>query len=163
MMRRERQQHPINQNHMFEIINHTLPIQKIHRRAQKIPIQRLGEAQAARAGGDVGDGDDFFEADDLDGGDDDEDVDVAGEHAAEEDADHDEGPGGAGDEGLFLLGVVVGFLLLLLGFFLLCAHTISTSVGCGGGWVGGIYLPILRLVLRRPLACPRIRPVVLRS
>ena len=103
MMRSKRQQHPIDQHDMLKIINDTLAIEEIHSGAEEIPIQGLGKAERAGAGGDVGDGDDLLERDDLDGRHDDDDVDVAGEHAAEEDGDHDEGPDGAGDEGLFFL------------------------------------------------------------
>ena len=125
MVCRERQQHAVNQNNVLEIIYHALAVQEIHGRAQEIPVQRLGEPEAARARGHVGDGDDFFEADYLDGRHDDDDVDVAGEHATEKDGNHYEGPDGAGDEGLFFL-VVVGDGLGLL--FLRCGQPSLSSL-----------------------------------
>lgn len=88
-MRGKWQQNPINQHDMLKVIYHTFSIKKVHCRAEEIPIQGFGKPQTARAGGHVGDGDHFFETDDLDRGHDDQDVDVAGEHGGEEDADHD--------------------------------------------------------------------------
>lgn len=121
MMRSKRQQHPINQHNMLKVINHALAVEEIHGGAEEVPIQGLSKAEGAGARGDVGDGDDLLEGDDLHGGHDDDDVDVAGEHAAEEDGDHDEGPDGAGDEGLFFLLIGRG-----LGWFL-------------DGFAGGLY------------------------
>ena len=88
---------------MLEVINDALAIEEVHGGAKEIPIQRFGETQTARAAGDIRDRNDFFEGDDLDSSDDDYDVDVAGEHGSKEDANHHEGPDGAGDESLLLL------------------------------------------------------------
>lgn len=115
-MRGKRQQHPIDQDNMLKIINHALAVEEIHRSTKEVPVQGLGEAEGAGARGHVGDGDNLLEGDDLHGGHDDDDVDVAGEHAAEEDGDHDEGPDGAGDEGLFFLLVGRGLGWFLHGF-----------------------------------------------
>ena len=113
-MRRKRQQDPVNQHDVLEIVDHAFTVEKVHRRAEKIPVQRFREPQTSCPRRYVGDGDDLFEADDLHGRHDHDHVDVPGEHAAEEDADHYEGPDGAGDEGLFLLVVIAhGFLFLM--------------------------------------------------
>ena len=61
----------------------------------------------------------------MDGSDDDDDVDVAGEHADEEEGDHDEGPNGAGYEGLFLF-VVVGLRGLLLLLYSVSKHVVCS-------------------------------------
>jgi hypothetical protein len=112
MVRSERQQDTIDQNNVLEVVDDALAVEKVHCRPEEIPVQCLGEAQAPCATRDIGNCNDFFERNDLHSGDDDDDVDVAGEHASEKDTDHDEGPDHPRDEGLLLL-LEVGQLLLL--------------------------------------------------
>ena len=100
------QQNPINQQDVLEVVDDALAVQKVHGGAEEVPVQRLGEAQAAGLAGDVGYRNDLLEADDLDGGDDHDDVEVAGAEGKEEAPDHDQRPGCAHDE--------VGLLLLIL-------------------------------------------------
>lgn len=88
---------------MLKVIYHTLPIEKVHGGPQEVPVETLGKSQASSAAGDIGNGDDLLEGDNLDGGDDDDDVNVAREHCPKETSNHDEGPDGAGDEGLLFL------------------------------------------------------------
>lgn len=132
MMRRKRQQHPINQHNMLEIVNNTLAVQEVHCRAQKVPIQRLGEAQPTRTTPDIGNGNDLLEGNNLHRRDDDDHVNVAREHAAEEDTNHDECPYRAGYKGLLLL--VVGGLFWGCGCLFIigppfCCCRIATLVG----------------------------------
>ncbi len=106
---------------MLEVVDDALAVEKVHGGAEEVPIQRLGEAQAAGLAGDIGYGNDFLEADDLDGGDDGDDVEVASAEGEEEAANHDQGPRGADDEVcLFLL------ILALLG-----------SLRCLETWLAG--------------------------
>src|ERR1700761_9021565 len=88
MMRRKRQQNPINKHNMLKVIDDALSVEEIHRRSQKIPIQGFGETEAFPARRHVGDSDDFFEAHNLNDGDDDQDVDVSGEEGEEESRHH---------------------------------------------------------------------------
>ena len=98
---------------MLEVVDHRLSIQEVHCCAQKVPVQRLGEAQTPRSGRDIGNSDDLLEADDLDRSNNDYNVDVAGEHAGEEGRYHNQCPDGSSDEGLALL-VIVGCWFVLL-------------------------------------------------
>ena len=109
MVRRKRQQNAINQQDVLEVVYDALAIQIIHRRTEEVPVQRLGEAQAARPAGHIDDGNDLFERDDLQRRHNHYNVDVAGKEGEEEAADHDEGPYCARDEGLLLLFVLVFF------------------------------------------------------
>lgn len=98
------QQDPVDEQDMLEVVDDALAVQKVHGGAEKVPVERLGEAQTAGLAGDVGDGDDLLEADDLHGGDDGDDVEVASAEGEEEAANHDERPCCADDEVcLFLL------------------------------------------------------------
>ena len=108
VVRRERLQDFVHEDDMLKIVNHTFPIQKVHRRREPIPIETLREAETACSRWDVGDGDNLFERDDLYSGDDQDDVDVSHGHGEEETPDHDEGPYCAGDEGLLFLFVLGG-------------------------------------------------------
>lgn len=109
MVRRQRQENLVNQDNMLEVVYHSLSIQKVHGRSEPIPVEALCRSQLSRLAWDAGDGNDFAKGDDLDGGDDGDDVDVAHEEGGEEAGHHDEGPKGPRQEvGLFL--VVLGFL-----------------------------------------------------
>lgn len=88
---------------MLEVVDDTLAVEEIHGRSKEIPVESLCETQLTSSAGNVGDGNDLLEGDDLDGSDDDDDVDVTGEHCDEEEDDHDESPDSSGDEGLLLL------------------------------------------------------------
>jgi len=77
---------------VLEVVDDALAIQEVHGGSEKVPVQRFGEAQAAGLAGHVCDCNDLLEGDDLDGGDDDDEVDVAGAEDPEEAHDHDDGP-----------------------------------------------------------------------
>lgn len=117
------QQDPVDEQNVLEVVDDALAVQKVHGGAEEVPVQRLGEAQAAGLAGDVGYRNDLLEADDLDGGDDGDDVEVAGAEGEEEAADHDQRPGGAHDE--------VCLLLLILGL-LGDERCLGSSVVSGG-------------------------------
>lgn len=88
----EGQQDTIHEQYVLEVVYDALAIQKVHCCPQKIPVQRLGEAETAGAAGHIGYGNDLLEGYDLYRGHDDDDVDMAGRHGAEEEGDHYQGP-----------------------------------------------------------------------
>lgn len=92
MMSRHDLQCPVKEDDVPKIVDDALAVEEIHGRAQKVPIQSLGEAQVAGLAGDIGDGDDLLERNDLYGSDDEDDVYVAHEQRKEKTANHDEGP-----------------------------------------------------------------------
>lgn len=101
---------------MLEIVNDALSVEKVHGGAEEIPVQGSGEGQILRSAGDVGDGYDFLEGDDLDSGNYADDVNVAGEHGCKETSYHDERPYCSSDEGLLLFFVLgLRFWLFLYG------------------------------------------------
>lgn len=106
VMGRKRQQHSIDQDYVLEVVDDAFPVEKIHGGPEEIPIQRAGKRKVLGSAGNVGYRNDLFEGDNLDGGDDTNDVDMAGEHGEEEAEDHDKAPYRPGDEGLFLLFVL---------------------------------------------------------
>lgn len=133
MMRCKRQEHAIDQHDVLEVVDYALAVQEVHRRAQKVPIQCLREAQRTRSTGHIGDSYHLLEADDLYRRYDDDHVNMAGEHAAEEDGNHDQSPDGAGDEGLSLLfgfGGLLFLCLLLLVAFTLVVRIPTTRAVC---------------------------------
>ena len=91
---------------MFEIINHTFPIQKVHGTGQPIPIQGLGEANVFLFTRGIGNGDDLLERDYLNCRNNTNDVDVTGKHGTEETSDHHECPYRPGNKCLFFLLIV---------------------------------------------------------
>jgi len=103
VMRGERKKHFVNQHDVLEVVYHALAVKEIHRRAQEIPVQCLRESKTPGPRRYVRNGDHFFEADDLNGRPENDDIYVPGKNGAEEDGDHDESPYCAGDEGLLLL------------------------------------------------------------
>jgi hypothetical protein len=106
---------PIDQQDVFEVVDDTFSIEKIHDSAQEIPVQRLCKAQTARPTWHICYGNHLLEGDDLDGGDGDDDVDVAGEQGYEEAGNHDKGPYCARDEVcLFLLILILRWGLFVL-------------------------------------------------
>lgn len=113
MVGSQRQEDPVDHDNVLEVVDDTLAVEKVHGYRQPVPVQALGGLDVPGATSSARDGNDFLERDDLDGGDDDDNVDVAHEEGGEEAANHDQGPYCALDEvGLFLF--VVGELLLLL-------------------------------------------------
>lgn len=117
VMRRKWQQHFIHKDDMLEVVDDALAIEVVHGRAQKIPIQRLGEPQAPRPAWHVCDCNDLFEGYHLHPCYDKNDEYVAGEEGNEEGRYHDKGPYRPCDDGLLLLLVfgVLGFFLDLRG------------------------------------------------
>lgn len=109
---RKRKQHLVNQQNMLEIVDDAFSVQEVHRRRQKVPVQGFGETQVLLLIGDIGDGDNFLERDNLDSGDESDDIDVTGEQRDEETSDHHEAPYRPGNEGLLFLLVfgLGGFL-----------------------------------------------------
>lgn len=103
MVRRKRQENLVDKHNVLEVVDHALAVEEVHGRSEEVPIECLCEAQAARSRRHVGNRNDLLVANDLHGGHDDEHVDVAREHGAEEEGDHDDGPDGACDERLLLL------------------------------------------------------------
>jgi hypothetical protein len=83
------QQNAINQQDVLKVIDDALSIEEVHGRSQEIPVQRLGEAQTPGPTRNVGNGNNLLEGYDLDGSDNNDNVDMAGEHGDEEAADHD--------------------------------------------------------------------------
>ena len=59
----------------------------------------------------------------MDGGDDHDDVDVAGEHGDEEEDDHDNGPDGPRDEGLLLL-FIIALGRCCIGLFVMVSYAV---------------------------------------
>lgn len=106
MVGSQREQDAVDQQNVLEVIDDALAIEEVHGGAEKVPVQRLGEAQAAGLTGHICDGDDLLERYNLYRCDDDDDVDVAGAENPEEAKNHDERPYGACYE--------VGLLLLVL-------------------------------------------------
>jgi hypothetical protein len=92
MVRRKRKQHLVHEHDMLKVVDDRLAVQKVQRRRQPVPAQRLGRSDLAHAAGDARDGDDLAKGDNLHGREDDDDVDVAHEEGGEEAADHDECP-----------------------------------------------------------------------
>lgn len=112
----QRQQHLVNEQDVLEVVDNALSVKEIHGRREEIPVQGLGEAEVLLLAGYIGDGNNFLERDDLDGSNQNDDVDVTGEHGDKETRDHDESPYRAGNEGLLLLLVfgLGGFLIKLI-------------------------------------------------
>lgn len=104
----------INQDNVLKVVNHRLSVEEVHSRRKPVPIQALREAQSACPRWDIGDSNNLLEGDNLDSGNNEDDVDVSHSHGEEETSDHDECPYRAGEEGLLLLLVLGGFSLLEL-------------------------------------------------
>jgi hypothetical protein len=97
---------------MLEVVYDTLAIEEVHGDSQEVPIERLCEAKAARLTRNVGDSDDLFERDDLNRGDNDDDVQMARAESTEEEAYHHECP--------YCAHYEIGLLLLVLALRWLC-------------------------------------------
>lgn len=99
----QREQDAVDEQNVLEVVDDALAVEKVHGGSEEVPVQRLGKAQTAGLAGHIGNCNDLLEGDDLHGGDDDDDVYVAGTEDPEEAEDHDERPYRACYEvGLFL-------------------------------------------------------------
>lgn len=100
----QRQQNPVNQDDVLEVVYHTLAVEEVHGARQPVPVEALGGLDVPGAGWHRCDSNDLLERDDLDGGHDGNNVDVAHEESSKEASDHDKSPKGTGYEVcLFLL------------------------------------------------------------
>lgn len=106
MVRCKYEKNFINKNYVLEVVYHALPIQEIHGRPQEVPVERSCESKVFRPARNIGNGNHFFEGDDLDCGHNRNHVDMPRQHGGEEDGDHDERPYCSSDECLFLLLVL---------------------------------------------------------
>lgn len=95
---------------MFEIVYDTLSVEEVHRRCQEIPIERLCKSEVSGFARNIGNRDNFFEGNDLDGCDDCNNVDMTSEHGCKEQRDHNKRPYRSSDEALSFL-----FIFGLLG------------------------------------------------
>lgn len=111
MMRRQRKQHLVDEDDVLEIVDNSLSVKEVHGRGQPIPVQALGRSQLPCLAGDACNGDNLAEGNNLNGGDDDDDVDVAHEQRGEEASHHDKGPKGSRHE----VGLLLVILLLFFG------------------------------------------------
>lgn len=92
MVGSQRKEDPIDHDNVLEVVDDAFAVEEVHGYRQPVPVQALGGLDVPGATSSARDGDDFLERDDLDGGDDDDDVDVAHEEGGEEAANHDQGP-----------------------------------------------------------------------
>lgn len=106
MVGREREKNLVHQQNVLKVVDHTLPVQKVHGGCEEIPVQRFGESEILLLTRDVGNGDDLLEGHNLNRGDQANDIDVSREERDEEACDHDKGPYRARNEGLLLLFIV---------------------------------------------------------
>lgn len=89
---------------MLEVVYYALPVEKVHGRSQKVPIQGPRKSQVFCFTRHVGDGNDLLERYNLDASDDGDEVQMAREHCREEATNHDKSPYRSGNEiCLFLL------------------------------------------------------------
>lgn len=110
MVSGQRQQDLVNQNNVFEVVNDSLAVEKVHGSCQPVPVETLSRSKGASTAGDVGDGNNLLERDDLYSGNNGNNVDVSHKERGKEQGEHDKGPESASYEvGLFLF--VLGLLL----------------------------------------------------
>lgn len=88
----QRKKHLVNKYNMLKVVDDALSIEKVHGGGEEIPVHTLRGAQRSGSAGNVGNGNDFLEGDDLDCSDNGNHVNVAHEQCAEEDSDHDQRP-----------------------------------------------------------------------
>lgn len=96
----------VNQHDMLEVVDDAFAIEEVTSGGQPVPVQALGPAQVSRPAGNVGNGNDLLEGDDLDGRNDEDDVDMAEEQGGKEAPYHYERPDHPCDEGLLLFLVL---------------------------------------------------------
>ena len=106
MVSRHDLQRPVKEDDVPKVVDEALAVEEVHGRAQKVPVQSLGEAQVAGLARNIGNGDDFLERDNLYSSDDEDDVYVAHEQRKEEAANHDERPQRTRNEVCLFLFVV---------------------------------------------------------
>lgn len=106
----QRQQDLVNQNNVLEVVNDSLAVEEVHGSRQPVPVETLSRSKGAGTAGDVGDGNDLLERDDLYSGNNGNDVDVSHKERGKEQGEHDKGPESASYE--------VGLLLFVLGLLL---------------------------------------------
>lgn len=92
MVGSQREQHFVDQNDVLEVIDDGLAVEKVHGASEPVPVEALGRPQRPRTAGDVGNGNNLLEGDDLYSGNNDDHVNVAHEQGTEEDTNHDERP-----------------------------------------------------------------------
>lgn len=102
----EWQQYSIHQQNVFEVVDDALSVKEVHGCSQKVPIQRFREPQVPVFAGDICNRNNFLKGDDLNCGNDGNEVYMSREHRTKEAGNHDKGPYRSSDEGLFLLLVV---------------------------------------------------------
>lgn len=88
----KRQQDFVDKYDVLKVVYDALAVQEVHGRCEPVPVEAFGGAQGSGLAGNIGDGDDLFEGDDLNCGNDQDDVDVSHKQGAEEDGDHDKCP-----------------------------------------------------------------------
>lgn len=118
VMRSKRQEHSVNQDNVLKVVDDALAVEEVHGCSEPVPVEALGGPERASTARDVGNGNDLFEGDDLDGCDNGNHINVAHKERREEDSNHDKCPDSARPEVclfLFVLGldVFLGGLLLL--------------------------------------------------
>jgi hypothetical protein len=148
----QRKQDTVDQQDVLEVIDDAFAVQKVHGGAEKVPVQRLGEAQATGPARHVRNGNDLLEGYDLDGGDYDDDVDVTGAEDPEEAQDHDEGPYGARNEVclfLFVFGLLQRFWRLGLSAVVAVAGRSAYRAIYGAVGRRAARLAVLREALRQ--------------
>jgi hypothetical protein len=152
-------QQTVHHQNVLEVVYDTFAVQKVHGSAEEIPVERLGKAQTPGFAGDVCDGNDLLEGYDLDGGDDDDNVEVAGSEGQEEEGNHNEGPYCARYEVcLFLLVLALG----LFGYLAVLAIRLQTEKTREGEGVkrtegGPSSLVVLPLSLYSDMLCESLR------
>lgn len=65
MVGREGQQNAVHEQDVLEVVDDALAVEEVHGRSEKVPVQRLGKAQATVLAGHIGYGDDLLEGHDL--------------------------------------------------------------------------------------------------
>ena len=84
MVCRQGQQQTVDHEDVLEVVDDALAVQEVHGGAEKVPVERLCEAQAAGLAGDICNCNDLLEGYDLDRRDDDDYEEVAGTEGPEE-------------------------------------------------------------------------------
>jgi hypothetical protein len=159
VVRRKRQEHFIHQDDVLEVVDHALAVQEVHGRPEEVPVEGLGEAQAACSRWHIGNRNDLLVTDNLHSGHNDEHVNVASEHGSEEEGDHDKSPDCACDESLLLLFVLGQLLhgnLLIVGRPTSCGvcTVLLVGVAISSGALGGVAVDVCENALS--LFCGRV-------
>lgn len=92
MVGSQRKKHLVNKDNVLEVVDDALSVKEVHGGGQEVPVQALGGAQRSSSAGNIGDGNDFLEGNDLDCSDNGNHVNVSHEQCAEEARDHDQRP-----------------------------------------------------------------------